>query len=100
VFRNQRRGPDVQLPDIKAQRDGERAHFLPNGSGLDYMLGTTTAGLDFWLLDVDSMRSRRLTHFSNPAAMRTFDITPDGRRIVFDRSRENSVILLIDLAPR
>jgi serine/threonine protein kinase len=34
------------------------------------------------------------------APMRTFDITPDGRRIVFDRSRENSDILLIDLAPR
>jgi hypothetical protein len=32
--------------------------------------------------------------------MRTFDITPDDRRIVFDRSRENSDILLIDLAPR
>jgi hypothetical protein len=31
--------------------------------------------------------------------MRTFYITPDDRRIVFDRSRENSDIL-IDLAPR
>jgi len=30
--------------------------------------------------------------------MRTFDITPDGKRIVFDRLRENSNILLIDLA--
>ena len=30
--------------------------------------------------------------------MRTFDITPDGNRIVFDRLRENSDIVLIDLA--
>jgi hypothetical protein len=29
--------------------------------------------------------------------MRTFDITPDGRSIVFDRLRENSDIVLIDL---
>jgi hypothetical protein len=31
-------------------------------------------------------------------AMRTFDITPDGKQIVFDRERENSDIVLIDLA--
>jgi hypothetical protein len=27
----------------------------------------------------------------------TFDITPDGKAIVFDRSRENSDIVLIEL---
>jgi hypothetical protein len=41
-----------------------------------------------------------LTRLSNPAAMRTFDITSDGSRIVFDRLRENSDILLIDLATK
>jgi len=30
--------------------------------------------------------------------MRTFDITPDGKQIVFDRVRENSDIVLIDLS--
>jgi hypothetical protein len=29
--------------------------------------------------------------------MRTFDITPDGKEIVFDRIRENSDIVLIDV---
>jgi hypothetical protein len=43
------------------------------------------------------MRSRRLTHLENRAAMRTFDITPDGKQIVFDRLRENSDVVLIDL---
>jgi hypothetical protein len=32
--------------------------------------------------------------------MRTFDITPDGTRIVFDRLRDNSDIVLIDLERR
>jgi hypothetical protein len=36
----------------------------------------------------------------NGAAMRTFDITSDGKQIVFDRSRENSDVVLIDLAGR
>ena len=91
-------GTPAKLPEISVQRDGERARFLPDGSGLVYMLGSTTAGQDFWLLDLATMHSRRLTRLNNPAAMRTFDITPDGRRIVFDRLRENSDILLIDLA--
>ena len=93
-------GTPAQLPEINVRRDGERARFLPDGTGLVYMLGTTTAGQDFWLLDLSTMRSRRLTRLSNPAAMRTFDITSDGRRIVFDRLRENSDILLIDLATK
>ncbi len=93
-------GTPAKLPEINLQRDGERARFLPDGTGLVYMLGTTTAGQDFWLLDLRTMRPRRLTRLSNPAAMRTFDITSDGRRIVFDRLRENSDILLIDLATK
>jgi serine/threonine protein kinase/Tol biopolymer transport system component len=90
-------GTPAKLPEINVQREGERARFLPDGTGLVYMLGSTLAGQDFWLLDLSTMHSRRLTRLNNPAAMRSFDITPDGRRIVFDRLRENSNILLIDL---
>jgi hypothetical protein len=32
--------------------------------------------------------------------MRTFNITPDGKQIVFDRLRENSAAVLIDLRAR
>lgn len=93
-------GTPAKLPEINVQREGERARFLPDGTGLVYMLGSTMAGQDFWLLDLSTMRSRRLTGLSNSAVMRTFDITPDGRRIVFDRLRETSDIMLIDLATK
>jgi Tol biopolymer transport system component len=93
-------GTPAKLPQINVQREGERARFLPDGTGLVYMVGSTMAGQNFWLLDLSTMRSRRLTHLSNPAVMRTFDVTPDGRRIVFDRLQENSEILLIDLATK
>jgi hypothetical protein len=43
------------------------------------------------------MKSRPLTKLQYRAAMRTFDITSDGKRIVFDRSRENSRVVMIDL---
>jgi serine/threonine protein kinase/Tol biopolymer transport system component len=93
-------GTPAKLPEINVQRQGERARFLPDGTGLVYMLGGTLVGQDFWLLDVSTMRSRRLTQLNNPAAMRTFDVTPDGSRIVFDRLRENSDIVLIDLTTK
>jgi serine/threonine protein kinase len=91
-------GTPAKLPEINVQREGERVRFLHDGTGLVYMLGNTLAEQDFWLLDLSTMRSRRLTRLSNPAVMRSFDITPDGSRLVFDRLRENSDILLIDLA--
>jgi Tol biopolymer transport system component len=87
-------GTRVELPEILVRVQGERARFLPDGRGLIYMLGSFH---DFWWLDLATRKARRLTHFSNPAAIRTFDIMPDGKHIVFDRLRENSDIVLIDL---
>ncbi len=89
-------GTRVELPPISVLREGERARFLPDGKGLVYMQGTS-GKQDFWLLDLETMKSRPLTRLSNPAVMRTFDITPDGKQIVFDRSREVSDMVLIDL---
>ena len=52
---------------------------------------------DFWLLDLSTMQTRQLTRLANPATTTTFDIAPDGTRIVFDRLREHSDIVLIDM---
>jgi len=90
-------GTRMELPAIMVRREGERARFLPNGKGLVYMQGLLTAQ-NFWLLDLATKNTRPLTRLNNPAAMRTFDITPDGKQIVFDRRRENSDIVLIDNA--
>ncbi len=92
-------GSPAKLPEINVRREGERVRFLPDGTGLVYMLGNTLAEQDFWLLDLSTMHERQLTRLSSPAVMRTFDISPDGKRIVFDRLIEDSDILLIDLAP-
>ena len=70
--------------------------FLPDGKGLVYLPRIHARGLlaarsgD----EEDSVSSR-----GSPiqGTLRTFDITPDGSHIVFDRSRENSDIVLIDL---
>jgi Tol biopolymer transport system component len=89
-------GTSVKLPDISLRRLGEHARFSPDGKSLIYTQGLL-ASQDFWLLDLASMKSRPLTRLQNRATMRTFDITSDGKQIVFDRIRENSQVVMIDL---
>lgn len=88
-------GTAVELPAIDMPVGGARARFLPRGKNLVYTQGLRAS--DFWILDLQTMKTRRLAHLTNSATMRTFDITPDGKQIVFDRLRENSDIVLIDL---
>ena len=89
-------GSPVQIPDVKVRYDGQRFRFLPHDLQLVYMTGQQRQH-DFALLDLTTMKTRPLTHLDNRANMLSFDITPDGKRIVFDRLRENSDIVLIDL---
>jgi Tol biopolymer transport system component len=87
-------GTSVDLPAVRVRAGGYR--FLPHGKGLVFR--PTDASPDFWLLDVATKTTRQLTHLSDRGGrIQTFDITPDGKGIVFDRIRENSDIVLIDL---
>lgn len=86
-------GVAVELPPVRVRAGAYR--FLPNGTGLVYL--PANQSLDFWLLDLEKRTTRRLTRLSDEGRLNTFDITRDGSEIVFDRSRENSDIVLIDL---
>ncbi len=89
------------LPDIEVWRAGNRYRFLPNGKALVIMLGQESGrAQDFWLLDLPTARLRRLTQLRPGFATKSFDVSPDGKQILFDRYRENSDVVLIDLPPR
>jgi len=87
-------GTPVRLPPIQLRRDGERIRFARDGS-LIYMQGELRAQ-NFWRLDLATMSTRQLTHLTHRDTMRTFDVTPDGKQIVFDRLRDNSDIVMIE----
>jgi len=89
-------GTEVKLPAIRLRVGGQRYRFLPSGLALVYAQGPFPAQ-DFWLLDLATKKSRQLSRFNNSAATQSFDVTADGKQIVFDRVRENSDIVLIDL---
>jgi serine/threonine protein kinase len=87
-------GTPVKLPALTVRQGAYR--FLPDGTGVVYL--PTLQSRDFWLLDLATGARRELTRFSDRRRLETFDLTPDGRRIVFDRQDENSDVVLIDLA--
>jgi Tol biopolymer transport system component len=86
-------GAPVELGHIGVHPGGYR--FTRDGARLAYLPGLQST--DFWLLDLATKKPRQLTRLSNQGRIQTFDITPDGKEIVFDRLRENSNIVLIDL---
>jgi len=91
-------GARVELPSLEVVLRGQRVRFLPDGRGLVHMKSSEGFHQEFWLLDLATMQDRQLTRLDHAGAIHTFDITPDGKRIVFDRLREQSDIVLIDLA--
>jgi Tol biopolymer transport system component len=85
-------GTSVELPQVMVRPGGYR--FLPDGSGLVYV--ERIQSQDFWLLDLATGERRQLAHLANQGAVRTFDVTPDGKYVVFDRSQQSSNIVLIE----
>jgi Tol biopolymer transport system component len=87
-------GTSVPLPPVRTRPGGYR--FLPDGRGIVYL--PFIQSIDFWQFDFATKTNRRITRLANQGTLTSFDITPDGKAIVFDRSVQNSNIVLIDLA--
>jgi hypothetical protein len=82
------------MPEVGV-RVGGAHRFLRNGTGVVYLPGVESN--NFWLLDLATRKTRQLTDLTDRGFLNAFDITPDGKHLVFDRSRQNSDIVLIDL---
>jgi serine/threonine protein kinase/WD40 repeat protein len=86
----------LPFPSLLVDRLGDSYRFLPNGKGLVVKLGGFRRQ-DFWLFDVTTGERRQLTSLRPGESVHRFDVSPDGRRILFERVRENSDIALIEL---
>jgi serine/threonine protein kinase len=86
-------GTSVEMPKVTARLGGGH-RFLTNQSLVYLPRGQSK---DFYLLDLATKETRPLTNLSERGGLSTFDITPDGKQIVFARSRENADIYLIEI---
>ena len=88
-------GTPLEAPSIQVRVGRERYRFVPGRQELVYIPGSQIANENFWMLDLVTKKARQLSTLDT-RAIRTFDISPDGKQIVFDRLRVNSDIVLID----
>jgi Tol biopolymer transport system component len=86
-------GLPVEMPEVGV-RVGGAHRFLRSGKGVIYLPGVESN--NFWLLDLVTRKTRQLTDLTDRGFLNGFDITPDGKHLVFDRTRQNSDIVLIE----
>jgi Tol biopolymer transport system component len=70
--------------------------LVPHQDALIYLKGGPQTDL-YWV-DLKTGQRRRLTNFKEGFLIQSFDITPDGKEIFFDRVRDNADIVMMDLA--
>jgi len=87
------------VPDLTVVFTGDRYRFLNDSRRLVVLKGPYRSQ-DFWLVDLETGKERQLTNLKPGYEPKSFDVSPDGHQIVFDRVRENSDIVLIDRVRR
>jgi dipeptidyl aminopeptidase/acylaminoacyl peptidase len=97
TFQVSARAVDGTHPPVSLtlSRGARRLGFLPGRRTLVVLRGEINHK-NFWLIDLDSGAERQLTNFSRQFVIRDFDVSGDGREIVFDQLAENSDIVMID----
>jgi DNA-binding winged helix-turn-helix (wHTH) protein/Tol biopolymer transport system component len=91
-------GAPYPVPKLVLNRGSRRLAFLGADEGTLVMLKGTLARKEFWAVDLRSGEQRPLTNLGPGELIGDFDVSADGRSIVFDRVREESDIALIELA--
>lgn len=81
--------------NITLSRGARRVAFLPGKNELVILRGEMNHK-NFSVIDLASGRERPLTNFGRHFVIGDFDVSADGREIVFDRQQDDSDIVLID----
>ena len=89
----------VPIPDIRiSYLTSTPYRFAPGGNALIFLKEGVSVGGDrnFYMTDLKTGQERQLTNLEAGFVTRSFDLMPGGK-IIFDRLRESSDLVLIDL---
>ena len=91
-------GARRDLPNLILTRGARRLAFL--GEDALVIMKGDISHKEFWVVDLQTGRERQLTNLGREFAVGDFDVSANGREIIFDRAREKSDIVLFDLPDR
>ena len=91
-------GTPHATPKLALSRGSRRLAFLGVDENTLVILKGAMSHKEFWAIDLRSGAERALTDLGPGPVIGDFDVAADGRRIVFDRAREESDLALIELA--
>ena len=87
----------VSVPAISVvYTRGTSYRFLPGQNALIALEGDFRRQ-DFFRVDLRTGEQRRLTDLQPGYRVQDFDVSPDGKQIVFDRLRDNADVVLMEL---
>jgi Tol biopolymer transport system component len=89
-------GTPHSLPALVLSRGSRRIDFLDENHLV--VLKGDLSHKDLWTIDLRSGEERPLTNLGPGPMIGDFDVSADGRELVFDRARDESDIVLMDLA--
>jgi Tol biopolymer transport system component len=89
-------GKPYSVPELILPRGANRFSFLPGRPVLIVLKGDVWHK-NFWSVDLVTGQQRQLTNFSREFLINDFDVSPDGKEIIFSRLKENANVILIDL---
>jgi Tol biopolymer transport system component len=92
-------GAPHDLPNLILSRGARRLAFLGGDDQLLILKGDISHK-EFWIVDLRTGKERQLTDFGRGFTIADFDVAPGGTELLFDRAREESDIVLIDLPQR
>jgi Tol biopolymer transport system component len=87
------------LPGLVLTRGARRMAFRGGDDALIVMRGDISHK-EFWVVDLPTGQMRQLTSLGPEFALGDFDVSGDGREIVFDRTREESDIVMFERPDR
>jgi len=88
-------GSPYPLPELILSRGARRVAFLGGDDALVTLKGDVSYK-EIWVRDLKTGRERQLTALGRGFTIGDFDISPDGRELLFDRSRDESDLVLIE----
>jgi Tol biopolymer transport system component len=87
------------LPSFNLTRGARHLAFLPGGESLVILRGEMQHK-NLWLVDLKTGAERQLTNLPSDFDIRDFDVSPDGRDVVLERTQERSDIVMLDIPRR